>query len=154
VPSRRGDAGFFEALRERLSLNPEVEEVRVNPLTGSLLLVASEGAREAVHALDGLADLLALAKPARPPLVSLSRQTVQPVIALDSRLQGLTGGQFGMNDLVFNGMIALGLLQILRGRIEPPPWYTAFLVAHSIYFRAMRGEDAVTGEGIEDPEEG
>jgi hypothetical protein len=154
IPSRRGDAGYFETLRERLSRHRDVEDIRVNPLTGSLLLVASEGARDALRVLDEFEDLLSLVEAPKEPLARISDQTVQPIFKLDKRLNQMTGGLFGMNDLVFNGMIAMGLFQIFRGRIEAPPWYTAFLVAHSIYFRAMRGEDAVIETGIPDTEEG
>ncbi len=38
IPSKKGDVSYFSTLRERLASCPGIEEIRVNPQTGSALI--------------------------------------------------------------------------------------------------------------------
>lgn len=144
IPSRKGDAEYFERLRGRLAGREDIVECRVNPLTAGVLLVA----READHALRALGEMDDMIRLVSGPRPRLAFSQVAPLERLDRFLKDMSRGFLGLNDIFFNGMLLTGLAQILRGRIEAPPWYTAFLVAHTIYFRSIKGE-ADTGVAAE-----
>ena len=50
VPSKRGDAGYFRAVKEALSAVEGVERVEVAPLTGSVLLCSRAAAETLIEA--------------------------------------------------------------------------------------------------------
>ena len=130
IPSKKGDVTFFSGLKELLSGYPGIEQVQVNPVTGSMLLL---------HRID-TATLMQLAT--RFGLVQLQSPTHrkatlhQRVIASfrhwDEQVKATTRGELDIPSLVFLGLIGTGMYQLSIGNLIAPAWYTAFWYASSI----------------------
>ncbi len=134
VASRRGDQGFFSALRDRLAGLDGIESVETNSLTGSVLLC---------HRLDrgGLAALAAenalfAIQPSCNPPDPLSEKVVRSFQQIDQQLTSSTGGELDLASIAFLGLLGMGIYEILRGNFMIPAWYTAFWYAFSVAMNA------------------
>jgi hypothetical protein len=121
IPKRRGDRALFTSIAERLSAEPGVARIEVEPLTGSIL---------AYHG-GSLADLGAVAREASlfrletdsalpPPRERPSRRREagsRPGAPIEPRL------------VLASGLLAIALWQVVRGHFLPPAltlaWYAA-----------------------------
>ncbi|WP_455281525.1 HMA2 domain-containing protein [Cupriavidus necator] len=125
VPTRRHDAAYFEELVRRLSECDGVDEVSVNPMTSSVLIIHSTSDDAvAAYALQQGLFRLRLDRTA-----SNSRIVARPVS--DSAPRLFTGDQMSESDrragMLSASLASLGVLQTLRSQIMVPAisllWY-------------------------------
>lgn len=105
VPDRRGDAAYFERVRQSLSKYSAVEQLRVSPITGCIIVHHSGDAAPVTDAgLDhGLFELAPVRKASNsPPALQNSNKRLPPQSSLEA---------------VANGLAALALLQLVRGNV-------------------------------------
>lgn len=131
IPSRKGDVGFFTTVAQSLARDLKYRDIRVNALTGSVLIadpgidldkLADHAVREGLFKLDaGLSRVQPLGQRVYHPLASFSR-----------KFNGLTDGALDFPGLMFLALCAVGLYEILKGNAKLPPWYTAFWYAFGI----------------------
>jgi hypothetical protein len=118
IAARRRDLPFFLRLYEQLRIAPGVEEVTMNPLTGSVLLRFDARRRNTL--LGALAD---------SPLISLqSRTRLNPAVEgragtaggiirfLESRGASATDPRF----IVFLIMLGIAVRQLIKGQLLAP----------------------------------
>ncbi|MFZ0611599.1 MAG: hypothetical protein WAM73_05120 [Desulfobacterales bacterium] len=131
IPSRKGDDGFFNTVAQSLARDLKYREIRVNALTGSVLMtgpgidfekLTDHAAREGLFALD----------PGLPRVQPLGQKVYHPLAAFSRRFNGLTDGTLDFPGLMFVALCAVGLYEILKGNAKLPPWYTAFWYAFGI----------------------
>jgi hypothetical protein len=92
VPEKRGDASYFESVRQRLVEHPAVERLRVSSVTASIV-VHHNGAAEPVTAAASERGLFKVARgatPPRPPAVRSNTNRASPS-ALDAAATGFAG---------------------------------------------------------------
>ncbi|WP_133175310.1 HMA2 domain-containing protein [Sphingomonas oleivorans] len=126
VPERRGDTGFFEAIRERLAGAANIAAVTIAPATGSILILGTGADR--LTEIVGETGLLALVEPpaeTTPRTGDGSRGTViervrQNMDAMDQWLAGTTGSRDSFRSLVYIGLIGAGFYQLARGNVFGP----------------------------------
>ena len=103
VPERRGDSNYFETIRQKLSANPAVQQLRVTPETASILLLHA-GSIAPMAAAAAECNLFRIAdhdvSPTSEP-IPLRNSAVKPQSALDAVATGLSG---------------LALVQVARGQ--------------------------------------
>jgi copper chaperone CopZ len=113
----------MELLKERLSQNPAVDSVQVNPRSGSVLVVGDETERLR-NALEQVMWVVDNAGPEGLPEVGVEA-TVEVVKGLDSHLARLTNGRVTLRALVPAAFISLGMRQLLSQglTVGSIPWY-------------------------------
>lgn len=131
VPARRGDAAYFAKVAKDLSGLRRFARLEVNPTTGSVLL-SGEGLDPSD--LGGQARRLGLfqLRLEAEPAPALMHRLVRPVAGIDRTLAVMTGGKMDLATAIFLALLGSGLLQLLRGRLSAPPWYTAFWYAFGL----------------------
>jgi hypothetical protein len=110
VPEKRRDSAFFETVAERLATWNSVEGVETNPLTASVLIHFSDPERLFLEAAANN-DLFETA---------------------DHALRRWTQNQIDMRGVLFVLLLAGGVFQLLRRRLDAPAptllWYAGDLI--------------------------
>lgn len=128
------DPAFYERLKDSAADLPGVESLAINPITGSILYIGTDlNSREIAAALVQKSLLRFETPPALHPV----ERAVRPFVTLSHKLKGMTGGEVGLTEAGFLALLAIGVIQILRGNITAPPWYTAFWYAFGMFSKAL-----------------
>ena len=134
VPEKRRDRGFFDTVAERLAMWDSVERVETNPLTGSVLIHFSdpEGLFLEAAAKNDLFDIdfaSALGDPAAP---AVTEAAVRSFETADHALRRWTQNQIDMRGVLFVLLLAGGVFQLLRRRLDAAAptllWYAGDLI--------------------------
>ena len=138
IPSKKGDAAFFQSLKAQAGQFPNIHEVTANPVTGSILIK---------HSLDpAVMEELARkyfqeqAKHIDSPSSNIHRQVTETYHQVDSKIKKFTGGEMDVGTLSFGTLLILGIYQITRGNFMAPAWYTAFWYALNIFLKSKSKE--------------
>ena len=150
IKEKRGDADFFETVRKALASRFPKAQVTVNPDTASVLSLG-------VHDRDDLAeaardeDLFDLELPG--PHVPVAQAVQETFKEANLSVKRTTRGELDLPTLVFLILVGSGIVQILRGNVGAPPWYTAFWYALGVFTKALtggsEGPDQGSGEWVE-----
>jgi hypothetical protein len=132
ITSRKGNVTYFEKLQSTLARLQPFDELAVNALTGSVLIVdehidvddIAEFAR--ARQLFEMADQNSYHSPMTTHLVSNLEN-------LNINLRRLTSGEMDLAGILLLFLLISGLTELIRGKIQMPPWYTAFWYAFGIY---------------------
>ena len=124
IPSKKGDELFFQSMKDQLSNLSGVEQVDVNPVTGSILLIHSiETEKIAQFARDkGLFEIQWGSTNAS----YFHREVTKAFNILDDQTRGFTGGGINLGALASLALIVAGTYQIFKGNFAAIPWYTAY----------------------------
>lgn len=136
IPSRKGDAEYFSHLQDNLTKRFGFRTLTVNHWTGSVLIVNPSIDPNAVadHAAEnGLFDLHLL----QPPQKGLAHDLFSPVAELNGGVRRFTGGELDLGGLVFIGLLIYGMVEIARGNLSRPPWYTALWYAFGLFTKSI-----------------
>jgi len=138
IPEKKGSASYFSAVYEQLSKCPGVEAVKVNPATGSVLVLHDCDSRAlAKYARDK--ELFSLGE--RPHSRRTLFQQVAEVFQKYNRdLMTMTSGEIDIPSAVFVTLVISGLWQLFRGNVMMPAWYTAFYYALGVFSHAKVDE--------------
>lgn len=140
IPEQRGNEAYFDALRKTLSRYEGAEEVEVNRVTGSLLLLGKRLDLDSLRAFAQKNDLFRIENREdsgenRPS--HLPGKAVKPLQALQGGMDQLTGGNLDLSGLIFFLLLGTGIHQIVRGNFTAPPWYTAFWYAFGVFTKQL-----------------
>jgi hypothetical protein len=142
VPSRRGDAAYFERIRDSFAQCPGVRHLDVNPMTGSILLHHGLELEEVVCFGESNRLFEIERAPARgaSPLSRLAQEFGR----LDARISASTGGMLDLPTIAFAACLGGVVIQMGRGRALAPAstlaWYAAslLLLARALPDRTLR----------------
>jgi hypothetical protein len=128
----RGDRRVFDQLRAGLDDCPGVEQLDVNPMTGSILIHHDADADAIVHyALTH--ELFAIAAPRSERYSSPSGAARYAMRAIDVQLRQRTEGRWNLREVGFLALAGAGLLQLARRNVWPAGitlfWYATTLLA-------------------------
>jgi hypothetical protein len=134
VPEKRRDTVFFSDAAGRLAAWDSVERVETNPLTASILIHFSDPERLLLEAAakNDLFDIdfAAALAPQSDPV--MTRAAVQSFEMSDLTLRRWTQNQLDMRSIVFLLLLAGGVFQLMRGRLNTPAptllWYAGNLL--------------------------
>lgn len=138
----KGNKPFFARARRHLEEHGAIEEVTVNPVTGSILIVHDTELAE----IAGEARQLKLfdVRSSAPTPKTIFNQISGGFQGLNRRLLQMSDGHLDIPSLVFLSLVGSGLYQIMRGNLRAPAWYTAFWYALSVFARGSGAEwDAI-----------
>lgn len=123
LPQCRGDKDYFERLSQQLSGVRQVRTVRVNPLTGSVVIEYDGALDEVIASLQAavpieLERLPARTEAQRPSPFAAAERTFRIVSGRDINPMWMAGVLFG----------AVGVVQSVRGKVLIPAltafWYS------------------------------
>ena len=132
ITSRKGNAGYFEKLQSTLAGLRSFSEFEVNALTGSVLIVDEHINVDEIADFGRTRQLFDLGNQnnSHSPMTT---QLVSQLEGLNLNLRRLTTGEMDLAGILLLFLLISGLTELLRGRIQMPPWYTAFWYAFGIY---------------------
>ena len=142
MPSKKGDEDYFEQLSQEFADHDGVEEVFVNPHTGSALFVHKTDPRKIVH--HAAENQLFTIVPKKQPVQTLFGGVADVLREGNKKLKRMTGGELDVRSLVFLLLLVSGAYQLFRGNVAVPAWYTAFYYAMQIF----------PGGEVDEPDEG
>jgi hypothetical protein len=125
VPEKRRNTDFFSAAAERLATWESIERVETNPLTASVLIHFSNPERLFLEAAvkNDLFDI---------DFNSAFGDSAAPAVTADHALRRWTENQIDMRGVLFVLLLAGGLFQLLRRRVDTPAatllWYAGDLI--------------------------
>ncbi|MBW2442843.1 MAG: hypothetical protein JRH12_20385 [Deltaproteobacteria bacterium] len=131
IASERGNADYFGKLQDRLAGLQAFKQLRVNALTGSVLLIDDKLEVEAIASYAKSQHLFRLTTRKRNPS-PLAHQAVNPIENVNQLIRQYTSGYADLTSVMFVLLSALGIYDIVRGKPKLPPWYTAFWYAIGI----------------------
>jgi hypothetical protein len=132
IASRKGDETYFEDLKEQLAGYKKWPALQVNALTGSVLFVDGDMDEDALIAHADRKGLFHITD-AKPLPVPISHRLLAPLDQANRSLTRTTGGHVDLPGLVFLMLLVFGLMEIARGNLTRPPWYTAFWYASGVF---------------------
>jgi hypothetical protein len=132
ITSRKGDAAYFDKLQAALARFRAFERLEINALTGSVLIVDEQFDVDdiAKHARTRNLFDLKDQDTSRSPMTT---QLVSHLENLNTSIRRLTAGDMDLAGVLLLVLLMSGLIQLVRGNLRMPPWYTAFWYAFGIY---------------------
>jgi hypothetical protein len=144
IPSKKRDGAFFAQLQAVLSAIPGLDQVKVNPLSGSLLMVYTKLPDEMASFVKSLAGLTPTRNSTGKP--NTIYQTITATFhQVNTRVQGFTMGELDIPTLSFIALLVVGIYQIRRKNFTAPAWYTAFWYALNIFLKLRNNHSQETG---------
>jgi hypothetical protein len=137
IPSQKGNSAYFQSLGEKLIQLREFDLLRLNSQTGSILIQDPQADVTAIadYARDnGLFDLK---ESLNAQVVPLSQRVAEPLGAASAYLRRSTGGLIDLPGAAFLLLFGFGILEIVRGNLRSPPWYTAFWYAFGVFTKSL-----------------
>ena len=113
------DAQYFEAVRVFLLSSSGVDDVRVNPLTGSVLVLHKGVTNEELRTRLGNVDLFEFSSQPEPQLSSLEHIRIG-ASALNRMVSQMTSGRGDLRTVAFVVIVSLAIRQIVRGQVLSP----------------------------------
>ncbi|MFH0789130.1 MAG: hypothetical protein V2B13_16150 [Pseudomonadota bacterium] len=135
IPSKKRDGAFFAQLQAVLSAIPGLDQVKVNPMSGSLLILHSEfpeGMASFIKTLGGLAPKRNVGH--KPN--TIYQKVTGTFHQVNTQIQGFTKGELDVPTLSFIALLGVGIYQISRKNFTAPAWYTAFWYALNIFLKS------------------
>jgi hypothetical protein len=134
VPEKRRDRGFFDTVAERLVTWESVERVETNPLTGSVLIHFSDPERLFLEAAvkNDLFDIDFESTFGDSAAPAVTEAAVRSFETADHALRRWTQNKIDMRGVLFVLLLAGGVFQLLRRRLDAPAptllWYAGDLI--------------------------
>jgi hypothetical protein len=135
VASRKGDEAFFAALERRLTDEGAIAAAR--PLTGSILITGDLASPDWVKAMGARTQSFDLTVVNRRKVTPSAAHLVSPIGALNRYVRRFTNDELDIFGAVFILLMTTGIIQVLRGNLRLPPWYTAFWYAFGIFTKSI-----------------
>lgn len=137
IPSMKGDPDYFRNVQDRFMASKRFEALEVNPVTGGVLFLGPGADTSTIGDTGESEGLFVLHKAVQVRPVPLSRRIAQPIQEANGFLTQHTGGILDLPGLAFVLLLGIGAVQILRGNLRSPPWYTAFWYAFGVFTKSL-----------------
>ncbi|MGB5260910.1 MAG: HMA2 domain-containing protein [Gammaproteobacteria bacterium] len=148
IREKRNDFEYFEAVRRQLDLLPGVGEVRINTVTGTILLLHS--GQSCTQLLDKLRQLELFDFIDGPePTASVLAPLSSGIAMIDKTLADSSGGRVDLRALAYIGLMAVTVHQIRRGQVLGPA-LPAIWQALSLLNRVKDWRDAASADADPD----
>ncbi len=137
VPSKKGNAAYFTAVKEALSACVGVEGVEVAPFTGSIL-VRCHGPTEGIIGWAESQGLFVVRQEQSIKVTAFHDAVAGRFGALDDRIKAVTGEGFDLPGLAFLGPHGRGHLPDRAGQLRRACMVYGFLVCPGIIREIIR----------------
>lgn len=140
IPSRKGDADYFEKIAGRLKEALAYQRIAASALTGSLLVEDAAFDLEALRTVAEDRALFSIRASDALPIQPLARRIASPIRGANRRLNEISGGVLDLPGVIFLSLLAFGLWELAIGNFKRPPWYTAFWYAFGLFSKTIFDE--------------
>jgi hypothetical protein len=135
IPSKRGNRAYFNNLMGSFSDLEGIEELRVNPATGSILFIHELEVPRIIAYATAKGSFALL--PGRPYPANIRQRLSKTIQDSDRVIRNVTGDEVDMGSLTFLVLIAAGIYQIGRGNLAAIPWYTALWYGSNVFWKTQ-----------------
>jgi len=134
IPSKKRDVSYFDSLQSILSGVPGLDQIKVNPMSGSVLVLYSRLPDEVAPLVNAVTGQTSPKQTNGKPnsVIEMVRGTFQQI---NNQLKDFTRGEMDIPTLSFIALLAVGIYQITRKNFTAPAWYTAFWYALNIFLK-------------------
>ena len=151
INDKRNDYQYFEAVRRELDLLAGVDEVCINPATGTILLVHPEQPFAQLLSRLQRLELFEITEDPEPHESVLAPVT-SGLAMIDKALFDSSEGRVDLRALAYIGLMGLTLMQLRRGQLLGPA--LPFLwQAFSLLHRVDAWRDMLTDDEEADPDD-
>jgi hypothetical protein len=119
VPSKQGNTEYFDTIHKSLLSYPMIEDIRVNPVAGSIVINHCDHSLEALKQFALENSLFILEDMEYKPEVLLQRAS-SGLESFDSTIKNLTSGELDLRSVFFILLIGVGIRQLLIGHTVGP----------------------------------
>jgi hypothetical protein len=133
---------YFDTLTSVLADHLGYGTIRVNPVTGSVLLKDHALDMDAVAAVGRSENLFRLTPESieSPDSPSLATRHVRTQVhKIDGLIRKLSANHLNMSGSVFLVLVIHAIREIVQGNLTAPSWFTALWFATSLYNRDFAG---------------
>jgi hypothetical protein len=138
VASKKEHDGYLRTLPEKFTGFSGIDEIEINPLTGSVLFKHGGNGEEIIDFMKKRGIFEITVKSPRPPSVHRGASSIYQ--QLDGLVHSFSNGSTNAGGLAATALLAYGVMQISRGNIAGPAWYTAFWYALNILLKSTPDE--------------
>jgi hypothetical protein len=126
-PTEKRNQDFFQNLLESLSNIESIRNIKVNPLTGSVLIQYDGELGETIQRLEEKFEIKRVGmngkgEPLRKTILTATRR-------LDEKIKKFFSYQLDLRTLLALFFLLLGLNEIRKGKWSSPPWYFTLMAA-------------------------
>ena len=143
--NKKGREEYLRSIPEKFSGFKGIDEIEINPQTGSLLFKHGRDADEIIDFVKKHGIFEIRIKSAHSPSVHRGVSSIYQ--ALDDLVHSFSNGTTNAGGLAFVALLVYGMVQISRGNVAGPAWYTAFWYALNIFLKSQPGEIVPDIEG-------
>jgi hypothetical protein len=136
IPSKKGDELYFLSLKKELSKQKGVEDLEVNPLTGSLLVLHNGNRQDLIHFAESK-ELFKVAAEEKQHYGSLTSIVLGLFNSVNNVIKDLTKKELDIPAIAFLALISVAIYQIARGNFKAPAWYTALWYGTNIFLKSL-----------------
>lgn len=119
VPSKRGDTEYFAFAHESLRACPSIEDIRVNPFSGSIVINHVDSSLDALIRFAQEKQLFTLEETEDRPEVLLENAS-SGLEYFDTGIKNLSGGVLDLRSVLFILLMGLAIRQIVIGNTMGP----------------------------------
>jgi hypothetical protein len=134
IPSKRGDHGYLNEMKETISAQTGVRTVKINPLTGSLLIIHDLDSDQILRSVTSKklfsfevwksqptthSKLFSINgwKPDGKEMPAVQRRMTETYKRIDKYFMTLTRGEINIPGVIFYSLLGLGAYQIYVGNL-------------------------------------
>ena len=138
VASKKEHEGYLRTLPDKFTGISGIDEIEINPLTGSVLFKHGGNGEEIIDFMKKRGIFEITVKAPRSPSVHKSASSIYQQV--DGLVDSFSNGFANAGGLAATALLAYGVMQISRGNIAGPAWYTAFWYALNILLKSTPEE--------------
>jgi len=126
-PTEKRNQDFFQNLLDRLSNIESIRSIKVNPLTGSVLIHYDGELAETIQRLEEKFEINRVGMNGKEE--PLRKTILTATYRLDEKIKKFFSYQLDLKTLLALFFLLLGLNEIRKGKWSSPPWYFTLMSA-------------------------
>ena len=141
IPSKKGDEYYFLSLKKELSQHKGIEDLEINPLTGSLFVRHNGDSRQDLIHVPESKELFKVVTVQEQQHDTLSTLVSGLFNSVNNMIKDITKKELDIPSIAFLALISVAIYQIARGNFTAPAWYTALWYGTNIFLKSQAKKD-------------
>ena len=130
-PTQKRNQDFFQNLLESLSNIESIRNIKVNPLTGSVLIQYDGELGETIQRLEEKFEIKRVGMNGKGE--PLRKTILAATYRLDEKIKKFFSYQLDLRTLLALFFLLLGFNEIRKGKWSSPPWYFTLMSAITLF---------------------
>lgn len=137
IPSRKGDIEYFDSLQDKFTNFAEVETLKINPSTSSVLIIHNKSNGVDFIKFGKQQNLFTLEDKSPSYHNTLTKGVVGGFNFLNDIIKRIFSRELDIPAIAFIALISVAIYQIARGNFRAPAWYTALWYGMNIFLKSL-----------------